>query len=104
MFQKYGKAITDIILRQKVNNRDYNIKDFEDMEVKIRRGDASIMIVSGLLRSESVINRLVQNRGARIQVVCSDVKALYPSLEAVEVAEIVYTAVMEIKVKFKNID
>ena len=34
----------------------------------------------------------------------SDVEALYPSLEAVEVAEIVYNAVMETKLKFENID
>jgi hypothetical protein len=30
-----------------------------------------------------------------IQVVGPDVEALYPSLEAVEVAEIMYTAMME---------
>ena len=34
----------------------------------------------------------------------SDVEALYPSLEAIEVAEIVYQAVLESKVKFESVD
>ena len=39
----------------------------------------------------------VQDKGNRIQVIGSDVEALYPSLEAVEVAEIVYDAVLRME-------
>ena len=59
---------------------------------------------SGILRSDMVSNDLVQDRSRRIQVIGSDVESLYPSLEAVEVAEIVYKAMLETKVKFENID
>ena len=37
-------------------------------------------------------------------MVDSDVEALYPSLHAIEVAEIVYKAVMETNIKFENIN
>ena len=40
----------------------------------------------------------------KIQVVGSDVAALYPSLEAIEVDRIVYNAVMETEVKFSGIN
>ena len=50
---------------------------------------------NGVLRSDNLNNKLVQERGNRIQVIGADVEALYPSLEAVEVAEIVYNAMME---------
>ena len=46
----------------------------------------------------------MQDKGNRIQVVGADVEALYPFLEAVEVAEIFYNAMMETKVKMDNID
>ena len=51
-----------------------------------------------------VTNRMVQDKGNKIQVVGSDVEALYPSSEAVGVAEIVYEAVLKTKIKFENID
>ena len=59
---------------------------------------------AGILRSDMVANGMVQDKGNKIQVVGSDVEALYPSLEAVEVAEIVYEAVLKTKIKFENID
>ena len=37
-------------------------------------------------------------------IVGADVEALYPSLEAIEVANIVYTAIMETEVKFEGVD
>ena len=40
-----------------------------------------------LLRSAEVNNRLVQDRSTPIHIIGSDVEALYPSLEAVQVAE-----------------
>ena len=56
------------------------------------------------VRSESVENKFVQDRGMKIQVVGSDVSALYPSLEAIEVARIVFNAVMESEIKFKGMN
>ena len=42
---------------------------------------------NGVLRSDSLNNNLVQDRGNRMQVIGADMEALYTSLEAVEVAE-----------------
>ena len=47
---------------------------------------------------------MIQNKGLKIQVIGSDVEALYPSLEAVEVAQIVYQAILETDVKFIGVD
>ena len=58
----------------------------------------------GVLRSDTVNSRWLQDRGTRVQVIGADVEALYPSLEAVEVAEIVYNAMLETKVKFDNVE
>ena len=76
-----------------------NAKHFEDRVVKeIKRREASRRMDRGVVRSS------VLNKGAKIQIVGSDMEALYPSLEAVEVAEIVYNAMMDTEVKFDNID
>ena len=56
------------------------------------------------LRSDMVENDLIQDKGVKIQIVGSDVAALYPSLEAVEVAKIVYNAIMETQVKFSGVN
>ena len=58
----------------------------------------------GELRSKDVENKYVQDSESKLIIVGSDVEALYPSLEAIEVAEIVYQAVLESKVKFDSID
>ena len=47
------------------------------------------------LDSQMTSNNLIQDYSKKIQIVGSDVEALYPSLEAVEVAHIVYKAIME---------
>ena len=66
----------------------------KEMQVKeVRRGDASRRMETGVLRSDNLNNKLVQDKGNRVQVIGADVEELYPSLEAVEVAEIVYTAI-----------
>ena len=54
------------------------------MEIRrVRRADCSNRMETGILRSDMVDNGMVQDRGNKIQVVGSDVEALYPSLEAV---------------------
>ena len=53
------------------------------------------------VKSDMVGNELIQDRGAKLQIVGSDVAALYPSLE---VAKIVYNAIMETDVKFSGIN
>ena len=54
--------------------------------------------------ADKVENKYIQDRGVKIQVVGSDVAALYPSLEAIEVARIVYYAFMESEVKFSDVN
>ena len=91
--------------RKKLTSRTIKDSDFEEMEVKeVRRKDCSRRMERGVLRSDAVDNKLVQDKGQRIQVIGADVEALYPSLSAVEVAEIVYDAVMKTEVKFDNIN
>ena len=76
-----------------------------DLEVKrVRRRDASKRMDSWGLSAESVENKYIQDKGARIQIIGSDVEALYPSLNAVEVAQIVYNCMMETGVKIKGIN
>ena len=78
---------------------------FQDIELKeVKRRECATRMERGELRSGEVDNKYVQNGGTKLQVVGSDVEALYPSLEAIEVAEIVYQAVIETKIKFDNID
>jgi hypothetical protein len=84
--------------RMKPQMRCMKANDFEDIEVReIRRGDAPRRMETGILRSDNLNNNLIQDKGNRIQVIGADV-------EAVEVAEIVYTAMMETKVKFDNVE
>ena len=47
---------------------------------------------------------MVQDKSQRMVVVGADVEALYPSLEAIEVANIVFRAVQESDVEFEGID
>ena len=49
-------------------------------------------------------NSLIQDRSRKIQIVGSDVESLYPSLDAIEVAQIVYKCIMETEVKFRGVD
>ena len=101
------KKMRDEIRKLSNARLKHNIKkhEFQDMEVGLkRRGDCSKRRESGEVRSEHVENKYVQDSGSRLQIVGSDVEALYPSLEAIQVAEIVYQAVLEYKVKFKNVD
>ena len=104
LFQKDGKVMTDRIkrigraegtvrmreemrkvknIRLKPNSRSHKENDFEEMEIRrMRRADCSNRMETGILRSDMVDKGMVQDRGNKIQVVGSDVEALYPSLEA----------------------
>ena len=57
-----------------------------------------------LLEAMMVEKNLVQDTGRRMEVVGADVEALYPSLDAVQVAEIIYKAIMETDVGFIGIN
>ena len=46
---------------------------------------------------------MVQDRGTKVSIVGADVEALYPSLEAIQVADIVYKAIMETEVGFEGV-
>ena len=101
------KDITTKNIRKKEDNRVYSSKDFEDTKLnRMRRRDCSKGLESPkrVLTSDEVDNKFVQDKGSNIQIVGSDVEALYPSLRAQEVAEIVYKAVLETKIKFHGVN
>jgi hypothetical protein len=126
IFQKDGKEITSRInrigraegiirmreemrkyknQRTKLNSRNHTVTDFDNVEVnEVRRRDCSRRMDRGILRSDMVSNDMVQDKANKIQVIGSDVESLYPSLEAVEVAEIVYEAVLKTNIKFENVN
>ena len=82
--------------RLKSMTRTLQMNEFEEMEVReIRRADSSRRLDRGVLRSDEVDRRMVQDKGNRVQVVGADVEQLYPLLHAVEVAEIVYKAMLD---------
>ena len=92
--------------RKPRNSRDVQEEDFPEMEFKFvsrressRRKDR----VEGL-KSDMVDNDMIQDKSVKLQIIGSDVAALYPSLDAVEVARIVYNAIMETKVKFSGVN
>ena len=91
-------------LRKPATSRTVTEEDFEDLEVKRMPRKEMSKKAKGLLTSSQVNNSLVQDAGSKIQVVGSDVEALYPSLDAVEVAQIVYNAIMKTEVMFKGIN
>ena len=85
------------LLRKKEQRKPPNLRriredDFEDMEIRRVKRKESLRKTG--LRSRDVGNNLIQDKGSKIQIVGSDVEALYPSLDAVEVAQIVYNAMM----------
>ena len=51
-----------------------------------------------------VDRKLIQDRGKAMEVVGADVEALYPSLSEIQVAEIIYKAIMETEVGFQGIN
>ena len=51
-----------------------------------------------------VDNGLLQDNGASMVMVGSDVEALYPLLEVAEVADIAYRAIMNTNVKFEGVN
>ena len=90
-------------LRKPLGSRTFGQDDFEDIEIKrVNRKERS-RGHRGVLAAD-VDNKLVQDRGAKIQVVGSDVEALYPSLDAVEVAQIIYNAMMKTEIQFKGVN
>ena len=46
----------------------------------------------------------MQDKSSRLEIIGADVEALYPPLEAVQVANIVYQAVMDSNIKFKGVN
>ena len=92
-------------LRKPEGTRNVRMEDFQDLEIRrvARRESSRRRGTRGLISSE-VNNNLIQDSSMKIQVVGSDVEALYPSLEAIEVAQIVYKSIMETEVQFKGVD
>ena len=89
------------------SRRKLQFKDEEDADIQLepkRVQKASTRKGKALLRARDVSNNLVQDRGIKLVIIGADVEALYPSLEGVQVAEIIYRAVMETKVEFKGVN
>ena len=57
-----------------------------------------------LLDAMMVEKNLGQDTSRRMEVVGADVEALHPSLSAIQVAEIIYKAIMETDVEFVGIN
>ena len=56
-----------------------------------------------MLLAKDVSNKLVQDRSTPMVIIGSDVESLYPSLDADQVAEIVYDAVMRATIAFEGV-
>ena len=56
------------------------------------------------MRAAETDKALIQDRSSKLEIIGLDVEALYPSLEAIQVANIVYQAVMESKIKFRGVN
>ena len=81
-------------LRKPQYSRTTTEDDFEEMEIRRVSRKEMAGKQRDALRSNQVNNNLVQDKGSKIQVIGSDVEALYPSLDAVGVAQIVYNAML----------
>ena len=81
----------------RANHVTQNVEVQEKKEPRTWRG-------TRLVRSRDVERNKVQSRDKKMLIVGSDVEALYPSLEDIEVAEIIYKAVLESSVEFDSID
>ena len=57
-----------------------------------------------LLDAMGMDRKLIQDRSSRMVVCGADVEALYPSLSDIQVAEIIYQAIMETEVGFDGVD
>ena len=91
--------------RKPVGSREVKEDEFPEMEFEyISRKDSSKRKGSRGVQSNKVDNKLIQDRSVKLQIVGSDVAALYPSLDAVEVARIIYNAIMETEIKFSGVD
>ena len=89
--------------RKPTHSQQPDIDKQPDLEVRrVRRRDASKRMDSYGLSAGSVENEYIQDKGARIKIIGSDVEVLYPSLNAVEVAQIVYR--LHLHQQNKNVD
>ena len=88
--------------------RNSKYMEDRDMEVrsKIQQRTKTAKTMKGkrLLMAAEVENNLIQDKASRMEIIGADVEALYPSLEAVQVANIVYQAVMDSDIKFKGVN
>ena len=92
-------------LRKSEGSRSVRIEDFQDLEIRrVKRKESSKRMEHRGLQAEDVNNSLIQDRSRKIQIVGSDVESLYPSLDAIEVAQIVYKCILETNVKFRGVD
>ena len=83
------KKMRDELMKLSIRRIKDNLREqeFQDIEIGVRkRRECSSRMERGELRSQEVENKYVQDVGSKLAIVGSDVEALYPSLEAIEVA------------------
>ena len=83
------KKMRDELMKLSIRRIKDNLREqeFQDIEIGVRkRRECSSRMERGELRSQEVENKYVQDVGSKLVIVGSDVEALYPSLEAIEVA------------------
>ena len=105
------RKIREEQLKMSNNRKMRSARDSPDMpeiankeKVMKHMRQANTMKGKRLLSAADVDNRLVQDKSAKMNIIGAEVEALYPSLEAIQVADIVYKAVMETEIEFKNIN
>ena len=89
--------------RRKVRVLRQAPEEERDIIVKEVRRKASKNKDKVILRASGVRNGLVQDMANPVSIIDADVEALYSSLEARQVADIVYKAVMETDITFEGI-
>ena len=75
----------------------------EELQITSRRR-ADTWKGQRMLDAMGVDKHLIQDKSRRMEVCGADVEALYPSLSDIQVAEIVYQAIMETDVGFEGVD
>ena len=93
--------------RQKMS-RDPKYNENNDLEVrnKVQPRTRTAKTARGkrLLRAAELEKNLVQDKSSRLEIIGADVEALYPSLEAIQVAYIVYQTAMDSEIKFEGVN
>jgi hypothetical protein len=105
---------------QNPSSEEAKVKGFKNRRMKMRKkkifqetSNISVKLVKTtthqrdrtgrFLRAKDVDNKLVQDKSSNIVLVGSDVEALYPSLQDIQTANIIFRAIMETEIGFEGV-